>query len=120
MKKIGIAVLALACTGVLLAKGPAAPAKAAEDVEEAGVMIDSRADMDDAGSGDEDGVYAEPAVPGGLPSSYGQCKGIMTDAGRSVLVFESSEDGTLSFVKVSLGGPAASWKLLGRIPRSAD
>lgn len=118
MKKIIIVLLALACAGVLLAKGPEAPAKPADDADEAGVMIDSKTDMDD--SADYSAAYAESAGNGGVPSSYGQCKGVMNEGGRSLLVFESSEDGTLSFVQVTTGKSGVSWKLIGRIPRSAD
>ncbi|OGR42728.1 MAG: hypothetical protein A2X35_01910 [Elusimicrobia bacterium GWA2_61_42] len=92
-----------------------------QDAEESVVMIDSKPDAEDtgrfsAGAADQE----EAAVPGGLPSSYGQCKGIITEAGRTVLVFESLDDGALSFVQVILGKTGVSWKLLDRIPRSMD
>lgn len=92
-----------------------------QDAEESVVMIDSKPDAEDtgrfsAGAADQEDV----AVPGGLPSSYGQCKGIITEAGRTVLVFESLDDGAISFVQVVLGKTGASWKLLDRVPRSMD
>jgi len=101
-----------------------APVKAGQarsadpDVDEPGVKIDSKADQD------EEGDYAaerpELSVPGGLPSSFGQCKGVVNDAGRSILIFESPEDGTVYFVQVTVGKANVSWKLVGRIPRSSD
>lgn len=101
------------------------PAKPAEEAEESVVMIDSRADAEP----EEGGRYAsgafgreqeEAAVPGGLPSSYGQCKGVITEAGRTVLVFENPDDGAISLVQLVLGKGKPSWKLLDRMPRSAD
>ncbi|OGR63868.1 MAG: hypothetical protein A2X31_10480 [Elusimicrobia bacterium GWB2_63_22] len=102
-----------------------APARPAEEAEESVVMIDSKADAEpEAGgrysAGAFGGEQEEPVVPGGLPSSYGQCKGVITEAGRSVLVFENSDDGAISLVQLVLGKGKASWKLLDRIPRSAD
>lgn len=102
-----------------------APAKPAEDAEESVVMIDSRADAEPEeggrySTGAFGGEQEEPAVPGGLPSSYGQCRGVLTEAGRSVLVFENPDDGAISLVQLVLGKGKASWKLLDRIPRSAD
>lgn len=99
---------------------PAKPAaKPAEDQEESMVMIDDKGDSDysRASSADAD---EQPAVPGGIPSSYGQCKGVMTDAGRTLLVFESADDGAISFVQVTLGKTGAAWKLVDRIYRSAE
>ena len=99
-----------------------APAKPAEEAEESVVMIDSRGDAEEGGysAGSFGGEQEEVAVPGGLPSSYGQCKGVITEAGRSVLVFESPDDGSISLVQLVLGKGKASWKLLDRIPRSND
>jgi hypothetical protein len=59
-------------------------------------------------------------VPGGIPASYGQCKGVMNDGGRTLLVFESADDGAISFVQVTLGKAGAAWKLVDRIYRSAE
>lgn len=94
-------------------------AKAAEEQEESMVMIDDKADPDYSrvSSADAD---EQPAVPGGIPASYGQCKGVMNDGGRTLLVFESADDGTISFVQVTLGKTGAAWKLADRIYRSAD
>ncbi len=99
-----------------------AAAKADSDADESVVMIDSKADIEDTGrfsaaSGRE---QDEPAVSGGIPASYGQCKGVVNDGGRSLLVFESAEDGTISFVQVAAGKSKVAWKLVDRIPRSAD
>ncbi|HAT71221.1 MAG TPA: hypothetical protein DCS63_00195 [Elusimicrobia bacterium] len=94
-----------------------------EDAEESGVMIDSKSDAEEtgrfaaAGSREE---AEEPAVAGGLPSSYGQLKGVMNDAGRSLLVFESPDDGSITFVQVTAGKNNVVWKLVDRIPRSLD
>lgn len=105
---------------------PARPAaKPAEEAEESVVMIDSKTDAEpEAGGRFSAGAYGaeqeEPVVPGGMPSSYGQCKGVIADAGRSILVFESPDDGSISLVQLVLGKGKASWKLLDRIPRSAD
>ncbi len=103
----------------------AEPAKPAEDAEESVVMIDSRADADpDEGGRYSTGAFGgeqeETAVPGGLPSSYGQCKGVITEAGRSILVFENPDDGAISLVQLVLGKGKPTWKLLDRMPRSAD
>ncbi len=105
----------------------AEPAKAAaakqdeQDAEESVVMIDSKAEVEEAESAAAYGAdQDERAVPGGLPLSYGQCKGIINDAGRSLLVFESPDDGTVSFVQVTIGRSNVSWKLVDRIPRSVD
>lgn len=99
---------------------PAKPApKAVEDQEESMVMIDDKTDTDTSRGAS---AYADeqPAAPGGIPSSYGQCKGVMNEGGRTVLVFESADDGAISFVQVTLGKTGAAWKLLDRIYRSAD
>jgi len=104
---------------------PKPAAKPVEEAEESVVMIDSKADAEPEeggrySAGSFGGEQDEPAVPGGLPSSYGQCKGVITEAGRSVLVFESLDDGAISLVQLVLGKGKASWKLLDRIPRSND
>ncbi|HAN05994.1 MAG TPA: hypothetical protein DCQ25_12305 [Elusimicrobia bacterium] len=93
--------------------------KPVEDQEESMVMIDDKADSDYSrvSSADAD---EQPAVPGGIPSSYGQCKGVMNDGGRTLLVFESADDGAISFVQVTLGKTGAAWKLVDRIYRSAE
>jgi hypothetical protein len=99
---------------------PAKPApKPVEDQEESMVMIDDKADADYSrvSSADAD---EQPAVPGGIPASYGQCKGVMNDGGRTLLVFESADDGAISFVQVTLGKTGAAWKLTDRIYRSAE
>jgi len=97
---------------------PAKPApKPAEDQEESMVMIDDKVDTDYSRVSSADD---QPAVPGGIPSSYGQCKGVMNDGGRTVLVFESADDGAISFVQVTLGKTGVAWKLLDRIYRSAE
>lgn len=114
MKKIVIAVLALACAGVLLVRAADA-VKPQEDAEEAGVMIDSRGEAE---ADDERPAPAETG-PAGIPSSYGQCRGVMADGGRNLLVFESIEDGSISFVQVTTG-KGVSWRLVGRIQRSND
>ena len=69
-----------------------------------------------------EGVDAERGadVPGGLPSSYGQCKGVMNEGGRTILIFESLDDGAIYFVQVNVGKNSVSWKLVDRILRSAD
>jgi len=94
-------------------------AKAVEEQEESMVMIDDKADSDYSrvSSADAD---EQPAVPGGIPASYGQCKGVMNDGGRTLLVFESADDGAISFVQVTLGKTGAAWKLVDRIYRSAE
>ena len=150
MKKVFIFAALAACAGALFAqvpqgktaqepeskpaavqpkKAPApapAPAqvkpapKAAEDSEESVVMIDSRTDPEDARAADYAADAEDPRVPGGLPSSYGQCRGVISEGGRSVLVFESLDDGTLSFVQVVLGKSNVTWKLVDQVRRSAD
>ncbi|MDA8244670.1 MAG: hypothetical protein M0025_11200 [Elusimicrobia bacterium] len=133
MKKALAAVLALACAGVLLAKdqpaqpapaaakAAAAPAKATDDQEDSGVLIDStKYDAEDSDAGAETQAYGATGVPGGIPTSYGQCRGVMNEGGRSLLVFESLDDGTISLVQVTFGKAGAGWKLAGRIPRSGE
>jgi hypothetical protein len=100
---------------------PAADKQADQESEDSVVMIDSKGgDAEDNGSFSAGEDREEKAVPGGLPASYGQCKGTITEGGRSLLVFESPDDGTVSFVQVSVGKNNVTWKLAGRIPRSAD
>ncbi|MDA8131051.1 MAG: hypothetical protein M0011_06055 [Elusimicrobia bacterium] len=135
MKKALAAVLALACAGVLLAKDQpaqqapaaaqakpaAAQTKAADEQEDSGVLIDStKYDAEDSDVGTETPAYVGAGVPGGIPSSYGQCRGVMTEGGRSLLVFESLDDGAISLVQVTFGKTGVSWKLAGRIPRSGE
>ena len=117
-------------TAVKAAAPAAAPAakakpdaKADQEGEESVVMIDSKADIDETGrfsaaGGDQD--EQQPAVPGGLPASYGQLKGVLNEGGRSLLVFESPDDGAITFVQVTVGRTGVAWKLVDRIPRSGD
>lgn len=133
MKKALAAVLALACAGALLAKDqPAQPApaaakaaaaqvKATDEQEDSGVLIDStKYDAEDSDAGAETPAYSGTGVPGGIPTSYGQCRGVMNEGGRSLLVFESLDDGTISLVQVTFGKTGVGWKLAGRIPRSGE
>ncbi|MDO8806265.1 MAG: hypothetical protein Q7R35_17755 [Elusimicrobiota bacterium] len=100
---------------------PAAAKPSEQDAEESVVMIDSKAETEESGYS---GAYAaeqdDRAVPGGLPSSYGQCKGVINEAGRNILVFENPDDGAVSFVQVAVGKANVSWKLIDRIPRNPD
>ncbi len=129
MTKTLIMLAAAVCAGVLLAqaqpaaeKKPAAPAKQAvkpaEEPEESVVMIDSRTEPEDPRQ--SAAPAEERQAPAGIPSSYGQCRGVMSEAGRTVLVFESPEDGSLAFVQISIGKSGVGWKLLDRVYRSAD
>ncbi|MDD2805505.1 MAG: hypothetical protein PHV33_08120 [Elusimicrobiales bacterium] len=102
------------------AKKPA-PAKAApkpaEEPEEAMVMIDTKAEPEGRQASAAEGGD-RPAGSLGLPNSYGQCKGTLTEGGRSVLVFENPEDGELTFVQVTFsktGGVA--WRFMDSIKR---
>ena len=99
---------------------PSADKQADQDNEESVVMIDSKGEADDNGRFSAGEDREERTVPGGLPSSYGQCKGVINEGGRSLLVFESPEDGTVSLIQVVAGKNNVAWKLVGRIPRSAD
>lgn len=103
---------------------PAQAKPAAEEPEEAMVMIDSKSEPEETGRFSAAAFSQEPddapAVPGGLPSSYGQLKGVMNDGGRTLLVLESPDDGAITFVQVTAGKSSVSWKLLDRIPRSLD
>jgi hypothetical protein len=112
--------------GASKGQGPAKLSESGADQsgEDGGVMIDARSD--EAYSGrvpDNEPAAAEdtetPAVPGGLPVSYGQLKGTLNDGGRSLLVFEN-DNGTISFVQITAGKNTVSWKLVSRIHRSAD
>jgi len=106
------------------AEAPRPAARADEaDAEESGVMIDSKSDAEETGRFAAAGPETdreEPAVTGGLPSSYGQLKGVLNDAGRSLLVFESPDDGSITFVQVTAGKNKVVWKLVDRIQRSQD
>jgi hypothetical protein len=99
---------------------PAPDKQADQENEDSVVMIDSKGDAEDNGSFSAGEDREERTVPGGIPSSFGQCKGTITEGGRSLLVFESADDGTLSFVQVAVGKARVTWKLVDRIPRSAD
>jgi hypothetical protein len=95
-------------------------AKQAEEPEESMVMIDDRSETAATGAARASDSEEPAAVPGGIPSSYGQCKGVVNDGGRSLLVFESADDGALSFVQVVFGKTGVSWKLVAALPRSSD
>lgn len=98
-----------------------AAARQEQEAEESVVMIDSKGETGEAEAPAAYGAEQEErAVPGGLPSSYGQCKGVIADAGRNILIFESPDDGSVYFVQVTVGKADVSWKLVDRIPRSAD
>jgi hypothetical protein len=101
-------------------KTRAQPARQAEAEDEGTVLIDSKGETEDAGRYAPGSEQAQADVPGGIPSSYGQCKGVINDAGRSVLVFENSEDGAVVFVQIFFGKGGVSWKLVDKIGRSAD
>lgn len=101
----------------------AAARQAEQDAEESVVMIDSKSDAEATGrfSGAAFGEeQEEPAVPGGMPSSYGQLKGVVNEGGRTLLVLESQEDGAITFVQVTAGKNSVAWKFIGRIPRGMD
>ncbi|HCC47296.1 MAG TPA: hypothetical protein DEQ38_04155 [Elusimicrobia bacterium] len=138
MNKTLAAALALVCAGALFAQVPAdkakpapekkaaaAPAKApapkpVEEPEESVVMIDDKAEPEYGKAAYSGETEDRQAVAGGIPYSYGQCRGVISEGGRSVLVFESLDDGTITFVQVALGRGDVSWKLLDRIPRSNE
>lgn len=102
------------------AKQPKASQKQSDPEDDGTVLIDSRGDADDGARYEPASEAAQPEVPGGLPSSYGQCRGVINDAGRSVLVFENPEDGVISFVQVFFVKSGVSWKLVDRVGRSLD
>lgn len=99
--------------------------KSEQPEDEGAVMVDARGDDDLSGrfSEAESAADAEepegPAVPGGMPASYGQLKGALNDGGRSLLIFEN-EGGVISFVQIFAGKSAVTWKLVSRIFRSGD
>ena len=98
-----------------------AAAKAEPEGEESVVMIDSKAEIEDNSRFTADnGQQEEAEGAGGIPSSYGQCRGTLNDGGRSLLVFESAEDGTISLVQIVAGKGRVTWKLVDRIRRSND
>jgi hypothetical protein len=93
----------------------------AEEEEPGAVMIDPRSDEDRSGRFTDNNAGGEAeteeaAAPGGMPVSYGQLKGSLNDAGRSLLVFEN-EDGEIAFVQVFIGKKAVTWKLISTIRR---
>jgi hypothetical protein len=95
-------------------------AEAGEDEGEGSVMVDTKAEddiTDPSYEGGRDSGEANAAA--GIPSSYGQLKGTLSESGRSLLVFEN-EDGVISFVQVVTGKATASWKLVSRLARNPD
>ncbi len=99
---------------------PKPAARQAEEAEEAMVMIDDRPDAAEGGrpaTGAFSAEQDEPAVPGGLPAAYGQLRGVLTDAGRQILVFENPDDGEITFVQLSFGRTGVSWRRLDSIRR---
>jgi len=93
-----------------------------EEEEPGAVMIDPRSDEDRSGRFTDNEARGEAETdeapaPNGMPAAYGPLKGALTDAGRSLLVFEN-EDGEISFVQVFIGKSAVTWKLISRIPRA--
>lgn len=106
---------------------PADKAKKQYDAEpeEGTVIVDSKADSEEAWSSAAE-ADKQPAerpdadVPGGMPASYGQCKGVVTEGGRTILIFENPDDGALYFVQVTVGKNNVAWKLVDKISRSAD
>lgn len=96
---------------------PAKPAaKAAEDQEESMVMIDDKADADYSRAAPAEQA-ADTPLPKGLPSSFGQCKGAISDGGRNILVFENPDDGQINFVQITFGKGGVSWRLVDALPR---
>lgn len=92
------------------------PAKQAEEPEESIVMIDDKAEPDHGKAGALDADEPQ-AGPPGIPTSYGQCKGVTTDAGRTILVFENPDSGDISLVQLVFGKAGVSWRLLDTIRR---
>lgn len=90
------------------------PAKQAEEPEESIVMIDDKAEPEGKAA-----APAEESAPdrNGIPESYGPCKGVATDAGRTILIFENPDSGEISFVHVVFGKTGVTWRLLDTIRR---
>ena len=105
------------------AKPAAKPAaKPVEEAEESVVMVDSKPDAEpEEGGRFAAGAYGaeqeETAVPKGIPASYGQCKGVLNEGARSILIFESPDDGEITFVQVTFGKGGVSWKKLDSLKR---
>lgn len=106
------------------AKKPAQPAAAKpaarpqEEPEEAMVMIDTRTEPEDVRGGAAAAAGAgETPAPKGLPSSFGQCKGVISEGGRNILVFENPDDGELTFVQVTFGKGGVSWRYVDALRR---
>jgi hypothetical protein len=95
-------------------------AEAYQAEEEGSVMIDAKAEEDVRSRASDNEPEAEEAkVAGGIPVSYGQLKGTLNEGGKGFLVFEN-EDGVISLVQIITGKDTVSWKLVSKIPRSAD
>ena len=94
--------------------------QAEADADDGTVMIDSKADPESNQAESSQADRGEADVRGGIPTSYGQCKGVINEGGRNLLIFESIEDGTIYFVQVMVGKNTVSWKLVDHIGRSAD
>lgn len=97
----------------------AAP-EAVREEEEGQVLIDGASEEDSPRPPDTEEERYEPEKKpaGGIPSSYGQLKGALSEGGKSFLVFEG-DDGTIYMVEITAGKSGVSWKLASRIPRSA-
>ena len=98
-------------------KKPAAKpaAKQAEEPEESMVMIDDKAEPEGRPAAAES---EERAVDrSGIPEAFGQCKGVTTDGGRTILIFESPETGAISFVHVVFGKNGVTWRPAGSLKR---
>ena len=92
-----------------------------EEEEPGAVLIDPRSDEDRSGrfTANNAGAEAdteEANAPNGIPASYGQLKGTLNDAGRSLLIFENA-DGEITFVQVFIGKSAVSWRTISNIRR---
>lgn len=97
---------------------PAKPAaKPQEEPEEAMVMIDTRTDPEDVRGAAAAPEGAEAAAPKGLPSAFGQCKGVISDGGRNLLLFENPDSGDIFFVQVTFGKGGVAWRLVDSLKR---
>ncbi|HOW88660.1 MAG TPA: hypothetical protein PL037_00135 [Elusimicrobiales bacterium] len=96
-------------------------AETGREEEEGQVLIDGASEEDSPRTPDTEEEKYEPEKKpaGGIPSSYGQLKGTLSEGEKSFLVFEG-DDGTIYLVQITPGKSGASWKLASKIPRSAD
>ncbi|MBI4655705.1 MAG: hypothetical protein HY746_03045 [Elusimicrobia bacterium] len=97
-------------------EGPA-NAPEADSLEDGKVMVDDRASF--AEEADKAPAVFDEDAARQMPASYGMIKGVFTDEGKNILVFENA-DGDMFFVQIFFTKKGVVWKLIDRISRVQD